>query len=96
MPIDFVKSCTADYHAKIEKTAKKIFADKSKKLCIILSGNDESGYSYCIFSELSEKFYVMITVVDEKSIMYTRMSETEFIKRVKYMKNVIKMQDLIN
>ena len=28
--------------------------DKSKKLCIILSGNDESGYSYCIFSELSE------------------------------------------
>ncbi len=28
--------------------------DKCKKLCIILSGNDESGYAYCIFSDLSE------------------------------------------
>ena len=28
--------------------------DKCEKLCIILTGNDENGYSYCIYSELSE------------------------------------------
>ena len=42
MPIDFVKSCTAYYHAKIEKTAKRIFADKSKKI-VMLAGPSSSG-----------------------------------------------------
>ncbi len=49
-----------------------------------------------VFSELSEKFYIMITLVDSKEIMYTRMSETEFIERVINMKNVTKIKDLID
>ena len=41
-PIDFAELCNAEYHAKIEKTAKKIFEDKSKKI-VMLAGPSSSG-----------------------------------------------------
>ena len=41
-PVEFVKECTAEYHKKVEKTAKKIFEDKSKKI-VMLAGPSSSG-----------------------------------------------------
>lgn len=41
-PFDFVKACTEEYHAKLDKTAKRIFEDKSKKI-VMLAGPSSSG-----------------------------------------------------
>lgn len=41
-PTEFVNECSAAYHAKVEKTAKKIFADQSKKI-VMLAGPSSSG-----------------------------------------------------
>lgn len=41
-PNEFVKECSAAYHAKVEETAKKIFADQSKKI-VMLAGPSSSG-----------------------------------------------------
>ena len=41
-PAEFVKACSAAYHAKVEETARDIFADRSKKI-VMLAGPSSSG-----------------------------------------------------
>ncbi len=50
MIFEFYDNLTMDDIREICNFAK----EKSEKLCIILSGNDESGYTYCISSDLPE------------------------------------------